>query len=88
MFLGSKVSPQRRCPFPIFLDTKLQLVKIGQKDHVLQFDDYFESVLINGHKFQTNFGQWHNPILFHVGGIEHRYTLQIASKVDFANPQP
>ena len=70
--LGSKSPPKSRCQFPIFLDTKPQLVNIAKKGHLFQFDDHFQSVFINGHKFQTNFGQWHSPIVFYVGGIEFR----------------
>ena len=73
--LGSKSPPKSRCQFPIFLDTKPQLVNIAKKGHLFQFDDHFESVLINGHKFQTNFGQWHSPIVFYVGGIEYRSNI-------------
>ena len=73
--LGSKSPPKSRCQYPIFLDTKPQLVNIAKKGHLFQFDDHFESVLINGHKFQTNFGQWHSPIVFYVGGIEYRSNI-------------
>ena len=73
--LGSKSPTKNRCQYPIFLDTKPQLVNIGKKGHLFQFDDHYEFVLINGHKFQTNFGQWHSPIMFYVGGIEYRLII-------------
>ena len=56
--------------YPVFLDFKPQIFEIGGKKHVFRFEDNFRSILINGHKFPTNFGG-QLPMVIYVGGREH-----------------
>ena len=59
---------------PVFLDYKPQLFDIVGKPHIFRFDDDFRSIVINSHKFPTNFGG-QLPMVIYVGGVEHSVFL-------------
>jgi hypothetical protein len=61
-------------PDPVFLDYKPQLFDIVGKPHIFRFDDDFRSIVINSHKFPTNFGG-QLPMVIYVGGVEHSVIL-------------
>ena len=61
-------------PDPVFLDYKPQLFDIVGKPHIFRFDDDFRSIVINSHKFPTNFGG-QLPMVIYVGGVEHTVIL-------------
>ena len=90
LYLSVKNSSKSRYQDPIFLDSKPQLVSIGNKDHVFEFCNLFRSVLINGQRFPVSFGG-ENSIIIYVGGVDYHVWfghLPIGAEKWIGKPMP
>ena len=58
---------------PVYLDRKPQLIDIAGKPHIIQFDEGYKTLTINGHPFRLDFGGFPMVILVH--GKKHYLRL-------------
>ena len=58
---------------PVYLDGKPQLIDIAGKPHIIQFDEGYKTLTINGHPFRSDFGGFPMVILVH--GKKHYLRL-------------